>query len=620
MKRMTASGIGVFTGAHKWFTGIVTTSAALLALMVNAKSLGITPWFSFLDLNFADHAASRIVLAPRGDTLRSLGDTTVLTATVTDARGAALAGATLRWRSLDSSIASVDSGGAVVARAPGRVEIEVGVREVVARAVVVVRPEPVAIVLTPDSTLRLADGDSLQLTAHAVDARGRRVQGRELRWESADSAVVRVDTLGFARALAAGRAYVWASTGPVRARLRVDVELVPAALVLQSGEGQRALAGRRLPEPVVLQVRARGGQPVAGATVTLATDDAEGAVDPGTAVSDAEGRVRAAWTLSPRAGTQRLLARVATLDSALAVGAEADPVPGNVRIEVVTPELKGAVGRELGQPVVVRVTDSIGVALGQVRLAWQALDGGSVTGSVRTDSTGTAQAYWTLGRRAGNQRLLVQVGNPRLIPATRVAASADAGAASAVVVQAGQGQRALAGHRLPKAVVLLVRDSSGNPVGGAALRVVPAAGEVEDTLVSTGADGRATIRWTLGAVAGEQRLAATLDGGGAATQVVATARVGPAAALTLGPPTAAGSTLRLVATVTDSHGNPVRGAAVSVRATTGTVSPARGVSDSAGRIALRWTPAARSTGEVRLAAAVTGTRLAATRVIRPASR
>ena len=524
MKRSSAAAPGLFSGAHKWFTGILTTAAALLALAVNARNLGIAPWLGLLDLNFADHAASRIVLTPRSDTLRALGDTAVLTATVTDAHGAALAGATLRWRSVDTSIAVVDSGGAVVARAPGRSSIEVTVREVTARATIHVAQQPASITLVGDSAVRLADGDSLRLLAQVQDARGHRVLGLFPRWETADSAVLAVDSLGLARALAPGRAYVRVSAGGQQARLRVDVALAPAALVLQSGEGQRALAGRRLPDPVVLQVRARAGQPVPGTQVLLSADDEAGRVEPDTATTDADGRVRAAWTLSPRAGIQHLVARVPGVDSALTVTAEADPAPGNVRIEVLSPDLRGVAGEELSQPVLVRLTDTLGLALGLVRIGWSSLEGGTIAGSARTDSSGAAQAYWTLGRRAGRQRLLVQVGNPRLIPATPVVAVAEAGAPSGVVLQSGQGQRATAGTRLPKAIVVLVRDAGGNPVGGASVTVLPAAGSVEDSVLITGPDGRAAVRWTLGAAAGEQRLALRLAGTAASVQVTATSR------------------------------------------------------------------------------------------------
>jgi hypothetical protein len=84
------------------------------------------------------------------------------------------------------------------------------------------------------------------------------------------------------------------------------------------------------------------------------------------------------------------------------------------------------VAAALDQPVQVRVTDTLGTALASVRIAWKALDGGSVIGAPQTDTSGIAEAHWTLGARAGLHRLLVQVGDARHIPATTVRATAVA--------------------------------------------------------------------------------------------------------------------------------------------------------------------------------------------------
>src|SRR5690606_36801013 len=96
--------------------------------------------------------------------------------------------------------------------------------------------------------------------------------------------------------------------------------------------------------------------------------------------------------------------------------------------------MRGPEGSELGQPVLVRVTDTLGLALALVRVGWTALEGGTITGSDRTDTTGTAQAYWTLSRRAGRQRLRVQGGNPRTIPASEVYAVGESGAPASIVL------------------------------------------------------------------------------------------------------------------------------------------------------------------------------------------
>ena len=620
MKQVRSAPAGVMTGAHKWFTGILTLTAATLAILVNARNLGFTPWLGVVNLNYADQAARRIVLTPRADTMHALGDTTALGAIITDANGSALVGATLRWRSLDSTVATVDSTGAVVARAPGHTQIEASVREVTGRAVIHVIQQPVRVAIAGDSAVRLLDGDSARLVAQVVDARDQRVLGATPRWQSGDSSIVAVDSAGTARALSSGRAYLWAVAGDLRSRVRVDVELRPAAVVLQSGEGQRAIAGRRLPDPVVVQVRSRSGLPVPGATVAVAVDDEHGAAVPDSDTADADGRVRIAWTLSPQAGVQRLTARVAGVDSALRISAEAEPVPGNVRIEVVSTEFRVPVGRELPEPVVVRVTDTAGLALSLVRIGWVAVDGGTITGPARTDSSGSAQAYWTLGPRAGQQRLRVQVGNPRLIPATVVKAAAEPGAATAISLVSGQSQKAAAGARLPKPVVVKAIDSAGNAVPGAKITIAARGGEVEDTVVTTGADGRASLRWTLGPKTGEQQLTLRLAGTKASMTTIATAKPGPAAKLALTTrKSGTKGALRVTATVTDELGNPIPAAPLTLAATGGTLSASRVKSDTAGHAAVTWSPPATSKTDLKVTARVTGTKVSGVYTVKAAS-
>jgi len=46
MKR-SANSSGVLSGASKWLTWILTTAAALTALIVNARNLGLTAWLGW---------------------------------------------------------------------------------------------------------------------------------------------------------------------------------------------------------------------------------------------------------------------------------------------------------------------------------------------------------------------------------------------------------------------------------------------------------------------------------------------------------------------------------------------------------------------------------------------
>lgn len=490
MKREPPRAPGIWSGAHKWFTGIVTTIAAVMTLLLNAKNLGLSSWLGILEPNLADHAARRIVLTPRSDTLRALGDTAAVVATVTDARGATLAGATLRWRSSDSTVATVDSGGTIVARAPGRATIEARVREVTASAAVLVRQLPVTIEIPGDSVRRLADGDTLRLAARVLDARGHAIRGAEPGWESTDPRLVSVDSLGVLVARGPGRTQVSATAGALRASLDVDVRLTPSALIVVSGAAQRAIAGRALVEPLVLQVLSRGGLPVAGVPVLLQAEDADASTSPTTLVSDDRGRVRAQWTLGARAGEQRLVARVPSLDSALTLTAAADPTARNLRVELQTPEPRATVGTTVDRPVAIRVTDTLGVALAGVRVAWTALDGGAVSGATLTDSVGTAEARWTFGPKAGGQRLRAQVGDARHVPATTVRGVAEPGAAHRVVMSAAR-----VGSAGTRRVTIRVVDAHGNPVPAVPLRVTASTGTLDVAAAATDSLGVARVLW-----------------------------------------------------------------------------------------------------------------------------
>ncbi|MFN0097438.1 MAG: Ig-like domain-containing protein [Gemmatimonadaceae bacterium] len=482
---------GLLSGAHKLVLGTITTAAALMTLMLNAKALGVSSWLGILEPNIADHAARRIVLTPRSDTLRAIGDTAAVVATVTDARGATLAGATLRWRTSDSTVASVDSGGNIVARAPGRATVEVRVREVTAASTILVRPVPAALMVAGDSMVSLSSGDSARVAVVAVDARGHRVRGATPHWSTTDSSVATVDSLGVLRARRAGQTAVVATLGAITSSLTAFVVLTPASALAEQGMGQRALVGRPLPAPLVLLVRTRSGEPVPGVEVTFVSEDGDAAFSPSSAISDEQGRVRAQWTLGRRAGIQRATARVAGLDSAVALSAAADPIARDIRIELMATELRGTVGEATAMPVLVQLRDSAGVALEGVSVSWAALDGGQVEGMRATDVGGNLEAQWVLGPKAGTQRLRLQVGDPRHVPAVTLRASATAAAPYRVSLTSAR-----VPNRSARQIAAKVVDSLGNAVPDVALTLEATSGTLDVSALRSDSLGRARVLWT----------------------------------------------------------------------------------------------------------------------------
>jgi Bacterial Ig-like domain (group 1) len=388
------------------------------------------------------------------------------------------------------------------------------------------------------------------------------------------------------------------------------VDLAAATLGILSGAGQRGPAGRSQAEPIVLLVLSRGGLPVPSSSVALTAE--EGSIEPSSGVTDKTGRLRANWTLGPRPGPQRLRARVLALDSTVTITAEADPVPGNTRVELVGAPPTGDVGAALEDPVVVRVTDSAGTPLPDIPVKLTVLDRGSVSAAAeRTDSLGRVSAKWVLGPRSGPQRLRVEVGNPRTLPPFTVSGTALPGPAAAIAIKSGLRVAGIAGRPLPQPVIVTAVDAGGNPVLEATVRVHPRHGSVTDTAPKLDTQGRAMVQWTLGDTAGVQVLEVGVSGVGSPARVTAVASAGAPTRLAVkGDPGKAGAPIAITVTVTDTHGNPVAKVPVAFAANGGKVATPRAVTDQSGHATTRWTRGARPAIQI-LTANLTGAKLSA---------
>lgn len=616
MKRAAASS-GTLGNAGKWFTALVTSCAAIAGLLVNAQSLGLTSWLGSVDLGITAHAARRIVVAPKADTLLAIGDTAVLAVTITDRRGAVLMGALVDWKSDDSNVAVVDTTGMVVARGPGSVKITAQLRDLNAVARILVVQKPERMIVSSDSAVRVLEGDTLRLRAHALDARGHVVRNQLIRWQSGDSTIAVVDSTGLLTARGPGRVTLRASVAGLESGVSLQVDLAAAALGILSGAGQRGPAGRPQAEPIVLLVLSRGGLPVPGSTIALTAD--AGTVEPASGTTDKTGRLRANWMLGPRPGPQRLRARVLTLDSTVTITAEADPVPGNTRVELVGPAPAGDVGAALEDPVVIRVTDSAGSPLPDIPVSLSVMDRGSISAqSERTDSIGRVTARWTMGPHSGPQRLRVEVGNPRTLPPFTVSGTSLPGPAATIVIKGGSRVEGIAGKPLSQPVVITAQDTHGNAVLEGSVTLQPRNGSVSESTLKLDSQGRAVVQWTLGDTAGTQAMEVRMAGVDSVVRVSAHALAGPATRMMLKEEIGkTGSLITITAIVTDAHGNPVAKAPVAFAARGGKVATAKGVTDQLGRASTRWTPASKPPTQT-LTAKITGTRVSASYTVAPA--
>jgi len=196
-----------------------------------------------------------------------------------------------------------------------------------------------------------------------------------------------------------------------------------------------------------------------------------------------------------------------------------------------------------------------------------------------------------------------------LVVTCAIAACGGSGPASprnergiALQIVSGNTQSGIAGEELADAVVVRVSDSSGQPVAGQIINfhVTAGNGTVFAGTALSDASGEARERWTLGPIAGQQRLEARAVDPATGAPIVfasfdATAVPGPVAEVLAEAGSTqfvpAGNTVAVRAKVADKNGNGVAGVSVDFVVTlgTGSVSPASVVTDSQGHAATNWT-------------------------------
>ena len=155
-----------------------------------------------------------VTVTPATTQLTALGATVQLSAEVRDQNGQVMAGAGVTWTSSNASVATVSGSGLATAAGNGTATITATAGSVSGSAAVTVAQEVSTVVVSP-AEATLVHGDTLRLTAGAVDANGHAVAGAEFEWTSSDTSVVAVDASGLATGVGLGEAEVSATSSGV---------------------------------------------------------------------------------------------------------------------------------------------------------------------------------------------------------------------------------------------------------------------------------------------------------------------------------------------------------------------------------------------------------------------
>jgi hypothetical protein len=169
-------------------------------------------------------------------------------------------------------------------------------------------------------------------------------------------------------------------------------------------------------------------------------------------------------------------------------------------------------GRPLRTPLVFRATSASGKGVPGAAITIVIAQGGGAvdSASIRTDANGEARVKWTLGPDAA-QALLATI--PSIEP---VRVTATGVLPSDIVIAQGNNQSAKVGIALANSVVIRVLGGGNVPMDSVnvTLQITGGGGAITPQSALTNAAGEATVRWTMGPVAGTNSAivrAATLD-------------------------------------------------------------------------------------------------------------
>jgi hypothetical protein len=457
------------------------------------------------------------------------GERKPLRAIPRDARGHPVIGLVPQWRLDDTSVAEIDSLGAVTGKIAGRTSATATVDGVSGKGPITVVATAAAITTVAGGTQRALAGSLLPqaVVVRVTSRRARPVEGVLVKFRLSDGGgtldpqSTLTDADGRARTVwtlgdLPGRQTILATVERIDSALAVVAEAEPVAAntrLTASNDHASGEAGHQLADTIAIRVADSTGRALADVPVTWVALD-NGRAEAIDVRSDSVGEARALWTLGPKSGSQRLRAQVGNGHGKGAVPpvtVHATALAGAaVALVVVSGDAqRGVAGEALSKPLVLRVVDSAGNGVADAELQLSPSEGEVPDTSIHTDSSGIARVRWTLGHSAGDNALAVHLdGMKKLLKLTAVARPA---AAANLSFDDAPGETR-SSRAKGKHLVALVTDAFGNPVPDARLNFSTRSGNVTPSRAVSDAKGRVKVSWTLGTKPGDQSLSGSVQG------------------------------------------------------------------------------------------------------------
>ena len=196
---------------------------------------------------------------------------------------------------------------------------------------------------------------------------------------------------------------------------------------------------------------------------------------------------------------------------------ETEPTKVATSIELVSGGSQtGEVNVVLANAVEVIVKDQNGDAFAGTIVKFSVTEGSVSGATITTGANGKASITWTLGASVGIQSLTVTAfksngttaltGSPLTVRATAIPEPTEA---TSIELVSGGDQTGEVELALANPVEIIVKDENGDAFAGETVNFSVTEGSVSDATIITGANGTASISWTLGASLGTQTLTVT---------------------------------------------------------------------------------------------------------------
>ncbi|MBN1543464.1 VCBS repeat-containing protein [candidate division KSB1 bacterium] len=280
------------------------------------------------------------------------------------------------------------------------------------------------------------------------------------------------------------------------------------------GDNQSAAIFSELAEPLVIRLRDAQQQPAAGIEVTFSLLEGEGEFFPSSRVTTNNlGLAEVRFRFGRQIGQHRLQATVAGV-SPVEFTATALMAPPTATL--LGDGQSGRAGRELSQPVGVRLTDVMNNPIADYPVRFLALGSSGVVDGANTvekvtDNDGIAIALWTVGTGVGTDTLLI-IGDFVATDTLMATASVTAGPAARLhSLVASPADPIAPGYTFRDPFAVRVVDEFGNAVSGHSVRftVIEGGGNLEGREMRemfSDNQGEAGVIWTLGPVRGPKQV------------------------------------------------------------------------------------------------------------------